>query len=113
MILSLDNKINILGEAENGKQALEMIPEKIPDVVFMDIRMPVMDGVKATKLIKEKYPDIKIIILTTFNEDEFIFNVLKNGVDGYILKDSDSDVLIDAIKSVTRVTVFKRYKVFC
>ncbi|QTL99120.1 response regulator [Iocasia frigidifontis] len=99
MILSLDDKINILGEAENGKQALEMIPKKIPDVVLMDIRMPVMNGVEATKLIKEKYPDIKIIILTTFNEDEFIFNGLKNGADGYILKDSDSDVLIDAIKT--------------
>ncbi|QTL99064.1 response regulator [Iocasia frigidifontis] len=105
MILSLDNKINIIGEAENGKQALEMIPEKIPDVVLMDIRMPVMDGVKATKLIKEKYPDIKIIILTTFNEDEFIFNGLKNGADGYILKDSDSDVLIDVIKTAYKGNV--------
>ncbi|MTI59587.1 MAG: response regulator transcription factor [Firmicutes bacterium] len=99
MILSLDDKINILGEAENGKQVLEMIPIKIPDVILMDIRMPVMNGVEATKLIKEKYSDIKIIILTTFNEDEFIFNGLKNGADGYILKDSDSDVLIDAIKT--------------
>lgn len=105
MILSLDNQINLLGEAVNGKQLLEMIPEKMPDVILMDIRMPIIDGVEATKLIKEKYPDIKIIILTTFNEDEFIFNGLKNGADGYILKDSDSDLLINAIKTAYKGNV--------
>lgn len=99
MILSLDNEINILGEAENGKQLLEVLSEKTPDVILMDIRMPIMDGVEATRLIKEKYPNIKVIILTTFNEDEYIFKGLKNGADGYILKDSDSDDIINAIKT--------------
>lgn len=99
MILSLDNQINILSEAENGKQIFEILPEKMPDVILMDIRMPIMDGVEATKLIKENYPNIKVIILTTFNEDEYIFKGLKNGADGYILKDSGSDDIINAIKT--------------
>ncbi|EGW41258.1 response regulator transcription factor [Desulfosporosinus sp. OT] len=99
MILSLDNQINILGEAENGKHLLEILPKQIPDVILMDIRMPIMDGVEATRLIKEKYPNIKVIILTTFNEDEYIFKGLQNGAAGYILKDSGIDDIINAIKT--------------
>lgn len=99
MILSLDNQINILGEAENGEQLLEVLQRIMPDVVLMDIRMPVMDGVEATRIVKEKYPGIKVIILTTFNEDEYIFKGLKNGADGYILKDTGSDEIINAINT--------------
>lgn len=99
MILSLDEEIYILGEAENGKELFDVLSEKVPDVILMDIRMPVMDGVDTTKLVKEKYPSIKVIILTTFNEDEYIFKGLKNGADGYILKDSGSQNIINAIKT--------------
>lgn len=90
MILSLHEEIEIIGEAPNGEELFKLVEEKIPEVVLMDIRMPVMNGIEATKLMKEKYPDIKTIILTTFNEDEYIFEGLKNGADGYILKDSGS-----------------------
>ncbi len=100
MILSLDKEINISREAENGEQLLDAVSEKNPDVILMDIRMPIMDGVETTRIIKEKYPHIKVIILTTFNEDEYIFKGLKNGADGYILKDSGSDNIINAIKTV-------------
>lgn len=99
MILSLDNEINVIDEAGNGKQLFEVLSTKMPDIVLMDIRMPVMDGVEATRLIKERYPSIKVIILTTFNEDEYIFKGLKNGADGYILKDSGADDIINAIKT--------------
>jgi DNA-binding NarL/FixJ family response regulator len=99
MILSLDNEIEVVGEAENGKQIYVLLNKIIPDVILMDIRMPIMNGVEATKLVKEKYPNIKVIILTTFNEDEYIFKGLKNGADGYILKDSSSDEIIKAIKT--------------
>ena len=72
---------------------------QLPDVILMDVRMPIMDGVEATKIVKEKYKNIKVIILTTFNEDEYIFEGIKNGADGYILKDAGSDYIIKAIKT--------------
>lgn len=100
MILSLDEEINVVGEACNGKELLELLNCTVPEVILMDIRMPVLDGIAATKQVKEKYPGIKIIILTTFNEDEFIFEGLKNGADGYILKDSGSKEIVNSIKSV-------------
>ncbi|WP_017209224.1 response regulator transcription factor [Clostridium beijerinckii] len=100
MILSLDDEVNVIEEAENGRHLLEILDNGIlPDVILMDVRMPVMDGVKATKIIKEKYTNIKVIILTTFNEDEYIFDGIRNGADGYILKDAGSDEITKAIKT--------------
>ena len=99
MILSLDEEITIIKEAENGVQLLELLHVVHPDVILMDVRMPLMDGVEATKIVKEIYKDIKVIILTTFNEDEYIFEGIKNGADGYILKDAGSDYIIKAIKT--------------
>lgn len=100
MMLNLYGEIKIVGEAINGQEAIEIIEEKEVDVILMDIRMPLMDGVEATRIVKEKYPHIKIIILTTFNEDEYIFQGLNNGADGYILKDVSSKELVNSIKSV-------------
>ncbi len=102
MILSLNEEIQIIAEASNGKELLNLVDLNKPDVVLMDIRMPEMDGIEATRHLKEKYPDIKIVILTTFNEDEYIFEGLKNGADGYILKDSGSKEIIAAIKSAVQ-----------
>lgn len=102
MILSLHEEIEIVGEASNGEELLRMIERKTPEVVLMDIRMPVMNGIEATKLLKEKYPGIKIVILTTFNEDQYIFKGLQYGADGYLLKDSGSKDLVEAIKSAVR-----------
>ncbi len=100
MILSLYEEINILGEAENGKQLIMLLEKLQPDVILMDVRMPIMNGVEATKIIKEKYKNVKVIILTTFNEDEYIFKAIKNGAEGYLLKDAGSEYIIKAIKSV-------------
>lgn len=100
MMLGLDSQISIAGQAENGLQALELLDKIQVDLLLMDIRMPLMDGVEATKEIKEKHRDIKILILTTFKEDEYIFQGLKNGADGYLLKDIGSEELIHAIKTV-------------
>ena len=100
MLLSLDDDINIVAEGTDGSEALELIEKYNPDVLLMDIRMPLMNGVEATKLVKEKYPDTKILILTTFNDNDYIFDSLKNGANGYLLKDAGSDEIIDAIKNV-------------
>lgn len=105
MILSLCDDIEVVGEAINGKHAIESLSRNRVDIILMDIRMPIMNGVEATKEIKERYSEIKIIILTTFNEDEYIFEGLKNGADGYILKDVKSDEIIRAIKEVYKGNV--------
>ncbi|MDF2887755.1 MAG: Two component transcriptional regulator, LuxR [Lacrimispora sp.] len=102
MILSLHEEIEVVGEASNGEDLLAKIGQETPEVVLMDIRMPVMNGIEATKHIKERYPRIKVVILTTFNEDQYIFEGLQHGVDGYLLKDSGSKDLLEAIKSAVR-----------
>lgn len=99
MILSLNEDMDIIGEAANGLELLELLLTNEVDVILMDIRMPIMDGIEATRKVKEKYPSIKIVILTTFNEDEYIFDVLKNGADGYILKDSDGKEIAKSIRT--------------
>ena len=100
MMLGLDSTISIVGKATNGKEAIGLLEDEEVDLILMDIRMPIMDGVEATRIIKEKHPNIKILILTTFKEDEYIFQGLKNGADGYLLKDISSERLISGIKTV-------------
>ncbi|WP_129730845.1 response regulator transcription factor [Ectobacillus funiculus] len=99
LILSMHEEIDIVGEAENGEELLKLLENMLPDVILMDIRMPVMNGIDTLKIVKETYPAVKVIILTTFNEDEYIFNGLKYGADGYILKDSNSKEIIKAIRA--------------
>ncbi len=99
MILSLDNEIEVAATASNGREAFDLCNSSI-DVVLMDIRMPLMDGVKTTKLIKESYPKVKIIILTTFNDDQYIFEALKNGASSYLLKDVESGEIINTVKVI-------------
>ena len=86
VILSVNPDMEVVGIAEDGNETLKIIEECRPDVVLMDIRMPVMDGVECTARIKEKHPEIKVIALTTFDDDEFVFGALKNGASGYLLK---------------------------
>ena len=97
-ILSLDSEIEIVCEAENGCDVLKNLSKYIVDVILMDVRMPKMDGIKTSCIVKARYPNIKIIILTTFNEDEYLFDGIKNGISGYILKDSEIDYIIKSIK---------------
>lgn len=97
-ILDLEQDMTVVSLAENGKDALDKIPNAQPDVVLMDIRMPVMDGVECTGIMKQQHPNIKVLILTTFDDDEFIIDALKNGAVGYILKDLSSEKLVTAIR---------------
>lgn len=93
-------EIEVTGTAGDGEKVLTCIREKEPDVILMDIRMPIMDGVECTRQIKRLYPDIKIIILTTFDDDEFVFDALRYGASGYLLKGISTDDLIKAIETV-------------
>lgn len=100
LLLSLSDEIDVLCTASNGEEAVKLCEWHEPDIILMDIRMPGMDGVKATKIIKERYPKVKVIVLTTFNDDSFIFEALKNGASSYLLKDVESEELINIIKII-------------
>ncbi|MBD2298669.1 response regulator transcription factor [Nostoc sp. FACHB-87] len=99
-LLKLEADLEIVGEAENGKIAVELAAKLQPDVVLMDIRMPIMDGVAATKEIHQHYENIKILVLTTFDNDEYVAAALQYGAMGYLLKDTPSEELAVAIRAV-------------
>lgn len=100
IVLNSKNDMEVIDVAADGQQVIHCIRKQKPDVVLMDIRMPKMDGVQCTKIIKENYPQIKIIILTTFDDDEYVYNALKFGASGYMLKGASMDELENAIRTV-------------
>lgn len=100
IVLGNQKDIQVTDAVSNGRQVVRSVREIKPDVILMDIRMPEMDGVHCTKVIKDNYPDIKIIILTTFDDDEYVFNALRDGASGYLLKGISMEELIDAIHKV-------------
>ena len=97
-ILNSDDDIKVVGVAHNGVEALEQLLTIPVDLVLMDLKMPVMNGVIATRAIAEKYPSTKILILTTFNDDDWVFEAIRSGASGYLLKDRPRQELIKAIK---------------
>jgi DNA-binding NarL/FixJ family response regulator len=99
MMIEQDERLKVVAEAENGLEALKQMARQIVDMVLMDIRMPIMSGVEATKKIKERWPHVKILILTTFNDDEYAIQTLKDGAAGFLLKTAEPQKLIDAIHS--------------
>ncbi|MGB3693039.1 MAG: response regulator transcription factor [Spirulinaceae cyanobacterium] len=98
----LQNKpdLEIVGQAENGQEGVEKALALQPDVVLMDMRMPVMDGVAATRALQQQAPEIKIVVLTTFDDDEYVSQAMQYGAKGYLLKDTPSEELAQAIRSV-------------
>ncbi len=102
ILLEIEPDFSVMGTAGNGQEALEMCRKEKPDLVLMDIRMPVMDGVVGTKLLKSHFPDIKIVILTTFNDDEYIKEALKSGAEGYILKNQPADSIVESLRAVAK-----------
>lgn len=99
-LLELEPDLEIVGEAENGEQAINCVAQFQPDVILLDIRMPIMDGVAATKEIQKRFAKTKILVLTTFDDDEYVSAALKNGAMGYLLKDTPSEELAVAIRAV-------------
>ena len=94
--------IDVVGEAKNGVDAVAQARTLLPDVILMDLRMPLMDGVEATRQIKREFPHIGIIALTMDEEQQHIFDLVRAGATGYLLKDSDSSQIVDAIRAVAR-----------
>lgn len=100
MMLGSDQAIDVVAEAADGDEAVRLTLEHQPDVVLMDLQMPVIDGVGATERIRVEAPDVHILILTTYDHDQSIVNAVEAGAAGYMLKDAPPEVLIEAIKSV-------------
>jgi DNA-binding NarL/FixJ family response regulator len=105
IILSTYPDIEIVGEGGNGEEALKLCRDKVVDLVLMDIRMPGCDGVTGTKLIKENFKDVKVLILTTFKDDEYIHDALNYGASGYLLKDSDYEVIYEGVKAAYKGSI--------
>lgn len=99
-ILSTAENLDVIGIANNGVEALEFIEKHPTDVILMDLKMPIMNGIHATKEIKEKYPDVKVLVLTTYDADAWLFDAIRNGADGYLLKDTSREALIQAIENI-------------
>ncbi len=101
-VLDAQEDITMVGTASNGRETIELVRNKRPDVVLMDIRMPEVDGVECTRLIKSAYPQIKVIILTTFDDDEYVFNALRYGASGYLLKGVSIAELANDVREVVK-----------
>ena len=101
-LLSLHEDLEVVGEAGNGLEALAAADALRPDVVLMDLRMPVLDGVAATRRLLAAHPTTRVIVVTTFDDDELVFDGLRAGAVGYLLKDVSSDKLVEAIRAAAR-----------
>ncbi len=99
-LLELEPDLQIIGEAQNGQIAIDRVKELQPDVVLMDIRMPIMDGVTATKEICQQFPHVNILVLTTFDDDTYVAAAIRFGAKGYLLKDTPSEEIAAAIRAV-------------
>ncbi len=98
-VLSSSEELEVVGIASDGQEAVALAGERRPDVILMDIRMPGMNGVIATQEIKQRFPEMKVIVLTTFDDSDYILGAINNGASGYLLKDTSAAALIDAIKN--------------
>ena len=105
-LLSVHPDFEVVGEAGNGEEAIRLVRSLLPSVVLMDLQMPVLDGVAATRRLHEDQPDCRVIVLTTFDDDEMVFDGLRAGAVGYLLKDAPSEKLAEAIRVAARGETF-------
>ncbi len=96
--LCTQKDFEIVGEAQNGKEAIEMVEQYLPDVVLMDLVMPVMDGIEATAYITKNHPAVKVLVLTSFSDQDYVLPALQAGASGYLLKDMKPDQIVEAIR---------------
>ena len=105
-LLSTRTEVEVVAEAANGREALAQVETSAPDVILMDLRMPVMDGIMATAQIRQRWPEIPVLVLTTFDDDASLFGALRAGAAGYLLKDVSSETLFSAISAAARGEAF-------
>lgn len=98
-MIETDDEMKVTGEADNGKKAISLCEKQFFDVAILDIRMPEVDGIEAAKILRSRYPHMKILMLTTFDDNQYVLDALKLGVSGYMLKNGDTESLIRSIKS--------------
>lgn len=110
-ILNMEDDIEVIGECGDGIQVLEFCNQDKPDIVLMDINMPIENGVEATEKLRELFPDVKVIILSIHDDESYVFETLRKGANGYLLKDMEAESLINAIRSVHEGHAFIHPKV--
>lgn len=98
MLLKLDREIEVVGLAEDGLEAVELVEKEAPDLVLMDLKMPGVNGIEATRRIRARYPSTKVLVLTTYDDDEWIFDAIRAGASGYLLKDTPHAEVVAAVK---------------
>ena len=106
MLLSLDKDINVVGLAQDGAEAVELVAQHQPDLVLMDLKMPGMNGIEATRQIRTHYPAVKVLVLTTYDDDEWVFDAIRAGAAGYLLKDTPREGVIKAVKGTVEGKAF-------
>ncbi len=98
--LSADENLEVISEADNGEELLKLLETVSPDVIIMDLKMPIMDGMEATKAVRKKYPSIKVLVVTMYEDDKFIIHMMENGANGYLLKNAEPDEIRKSIYAV-------------
>jgi two-component system response regulator NreC len=106
LLLEGEPDIDVIGDALNGEEALALVQKLQPHVVLMDIAMPVMDGLEATRQIKSQWPEVNVLVLTMHRTDDYFFEMLKSGASGYVLKSAETGELINAVRVVARGEVY-------
>lgn len=98
MLLNLERNIQVVGSAEDGAEAVQLVALHQPDLVLMDLKMPGMNGIEATRRIRAQYPEVKVLVLTTYDDDEWVFDAIRAGASGYLLKDTPREEVIKAVR---------------
>ncbi|HNR15968.1 MAG TPA: response regulator transcription factor [Chitinophagaceae bacterium] len=98
--LSADDGLQVLLEADNGEDLLKALETEQPDVIIMDLKMPIMDGMEATKVVRKKYPSVKVLVVSMYEDDKFIIHLMENGANGYLLKNAEPDEIRRSIYAV-------------
>jgi NarL family two-component system response regulator LiaR len=105
-ILSTAPGIEVVGIGNDGEEALKQVESLQPDLVLMDLKMPIMNGIEATRLIRERFPKVRVLVLTTYDFDEWVFDAIRSGASGYLLKDTPRDALVSAIQGTVTGKTF-------